>query len=324
MLLEAIETDGLTDLEELVAGLFVAVDGEVLAELFRLRDRLLAKAMAPLREFDELQLYQLSKASSTKQFLERAAGLSPGDAGSSVSMARKLRSMPLTEAAWLAGTLPSGHVRAIVAPRVAERYAADEGDILAIIDRLTPKEVASAMASCAIHAHALVDDDESKPPREDEFFHSATLGGRYLSRGAFGAVTGAVIAKAVALAESDNPRDDDTRSPAQRRGEALADVCGFYLDYQNRITVDPDAAAPIVAKKRNWPQLIGVATTDEIAHRAGGATPRRAPHRPPRPRSALLHRATPTVGPRRTRRHPRLPADAGIGHRRPLRCRGGA
>jgi hypothetical protein len=243
----------------------------------------LAKAMAPLREFDELQLYQLSKASSTKQFLERAAGLSPGDAGSSVSMARKLRSMPLTT-----------------------------------------REAASAMASCAIHAHALVDDDPEKPPRDDEFFHSATLGGRYLSRGAFGAVTGAVIAKAVALAESDNPRDDDTRSPAQRRGEALADVCGFYLDYQNRITVDPDAAAPIVAKKRNWPQLIGVATTDEIAHRAGGAAPRRAPHRPRRPRSALLHRAAPTPRVGRTRRHPRLPADAGLGHRRIVRRRRGA
>jgi len=75
--------------------------------------------------------------------------------------------------------------------------------------------------------------------------------------------------EAVVLAESDDPRDGDTRRPAARRGEAVADVCGFSLDYQNREVTDPDAGAPVVPKKRNWPQLIGVTTTDEIAHRTG-------------------------------------------------------
>ena len=30
----------------------------------------------------------------------------------------------------------------------------------------------------------------------------------------------------------------------------------------NRVSVDPDADAPVVPKKRNWPQLIGVTDTD--------------------------------------------------------------
>jgi hypothetical protein len=233
---------------------------------------LLAKSMAPLRAFDEAQLYQLSKARSSRQFLERTVGLSPGDAGAAVTMARKLGSMPFTEARFVDGTLSGGLVRAVVAnvdKRVAERYQNEEGDVLAIIDRLTPVEAGLAMQSWANHAHALVDDDDSKPPRDDEFFHSKTGGGRYVSKGSFGAVTGAVIAKAIELAETDNPRDHDTRSPAQRRGEALADVCGFYLDYQSRISVDPDADAPTVPKKRNWPQLIGVATTGEMNNHAG-------------------------------------------------------
>jgi hypothetical protein len=92
--------------------------------------------------------------------------------------------------------------------------------------------------------------------------------GRYFSKGSFGGVTGKVIDQAVKLAESDNPRDNDTRSPAERRAEALGDVCGFYLDYQNRITTDPDADAPVVPKKRNWPHLIGVSRTDEIRNHA--------------------------------------------------------
>ncbi|MEO5838797.1 MAG: HNH endonuclease signature motif containing protein, partial [Acidimicrobiales bacterium] len=112
------------------------------------------------------------------------------------------------------------------------------------------------------------DDDPTKPPREDEFYHSET-GGRYFSKGSFGSVTGTVINTAIKLAETDNPRDNDTRSPAERRGEALADVCNFYVDYKNRIAADPDADAAAVPKKRNWPHLIGVNTTGEMANRAG-------------------------------------------------------
>ena len=82
-------------------------------------------------------------------------------------------------------------------------------------------------------------------------------------------MTGKAIDQAIKLAETDNPRDNDTRSPAERRAEALGDVCSFYLDYQNRITADPDADAPIVPKKRNWPHLIGVSLTGEMRHHAG-------------------------------------------------------
>ena len=272
MLLEALDTDALTAMEELVDHVKIAVDARDLERVFRLREKLFAMSMAPLRAFDELQLYQLSKASSSCQFLERTVGLSPGDAGASVSMARKLRAMPLTEAGFVDGTVSSGQARAIVAnvfKRIAEQYTAEEADVLRIIKPLTPKDAAKAMQSWANYAHALVDDDEGKPPREEEFFHSQTTGGRYVSNGNFGKVTGAVIAKAIELAENDNPRDNDTRSPAQRRGEAIADVGGFYVDYQNRVATDPDAEVPVVPKTRNWPHLVGISTSDEIRHGDG-------------------------------------------------------
>src|SRR5207244_13374688 len=169
----------LDTLEELVDSLEIAVDADELTRVFRLREKLLAKSMTPLREFDKAQLYQLSKARSTKQFLERTAGLSPADAGSTASLARKLGAMPETEARFVDGKLPSGHVRAIaanVSPRIAEHYQAVEGDLLDILTPLSPLEAASAMNAWAIRAHALVDDDDDTP-RSDEFFHSQTLGG---------------------------------------------------------------------------------------------------------------------------------------------------
>src|SRR5205823_5231966 len=183
----------------------------------------------------------------------------------------KLGAMPATETRWVAGALPSGHVRAVVgnvSKRVLDQFQEFEGELLDALTPLTVAEAATAMAKWAIHAHALADDVEGKAPREDEFFHSRTLGDRYVSKGSSGPVNGAVIAKALELAEAGSRRDGDTRSPAQRRGEAIADVCGFYVDYRTR--TDPDPAAPVIPKTRNWPQLIGLSTTDELRTGGGG------------------------------------------------------
>ena len=192
------------ELVDVVKRLEMAVDADDLEAVLRAREMLLAYTMAPLAAFDDLRLYQPSKAASTQQFLERTVGLSPGDAHSTVAMARKLKAMPLTEAAWLAGILTSGQVRAVVgnvSTRTAEQYRAQEADVLAIIVALDGKDTVKAMQSWANYAEALLADDPEKPPREDEFFHSQTTGGRYAATGNFAAVTGAVIAKAIELAE---------------------------------------------------------------------------------------------------------------------------
>ncbi|MEO5837820.1 MAG: hypothetical protein ABIQ73_29245, partial [Acidimicrobiales bacterium] len=101
------------DFLEAIARLELAVDGDDLAAVRRGCETAIAKTMEPTRVFDELMLYRLSEASSTAQFSERCAGLAPADAQRSVTLARKLKAMPLTEAAWLDGTLTSGQVHAI-------------------------------------------------------------------------------------------------------------------------------------------------------------------------------------------------------------------
>ncbi len=126
----------------------IAVDGDDLAAVAQARELLLAKTMEPTRAFDELKLYQLTKASSTSQFLERCAGLSPAEAKASVILARKLKAMPLTEAAWLDGTLTSGQVHAIdkvVVKRFADRYRDDEAEILPIIVGLDARDTDLAL-----------------------------------------------------------------------------------------------------------------------------------------------------------------------------------
>ena len=264
-------SSSICELRDVVERLDVSVDPDDLAEVFRLRDALLAKAMRPLREFDTLELYQPTKATSTKTFLEKSAGLSAGEAGAAVVMARKLGKMPLTEAAFVDGTLPSGTVRAIVAnvvPRVIDRYVAHEAENIDIVAPLTPSEAATVMQSWAVRAHACADADNDKPPRADEYFHSPTLGGRYETKGSFSAETGGPIATALRVAQDDNPRDHDTRSPAEKRAEALADIARFYLDFRARLDTDPDT--PTMPKRRNLPHVVYLTETADYANGGGG------------------------------------------------------
>jgi hypothetical protein len=264
-------SDPLTVLEELVEQLDVAVEGRDLARLLRLRDRLFAKALRPLRDFDELGLYQLTKATSTKTYLEKEAGLSPGEAGALVTTARKVCKMPLTAAAFLDGSLSSGVVRAVVAnvtPRILDLYVHNEPENLEILRPLTPRDAAFAMQQWAARAHALVDDHDDKPPREEEYFHSETLGGRYESKGSFGDVNGADIATALRVAQDDNPLDDDTRSAAQRRAAALGDIARFYLSFRNHTGDGIDCSK--IPKRRNRPTLTVITTTRELAAQSGG------------------------------------------------------
>lgn len=256
---------------ELIAQLEVAVDGEELAEMHRLREVLLIKTMRPLRIFDSEGLYQLSHCRSTAAFLERSAGVAPGDAALAVKMARRLGSMPETLAAAEDGRLSSGQVRAVVAnvtPRLTECYVANEAEIVKMLESLTVRASITAMQTWAAHANAYLDDKEDKPPRNDELFLSQTLDGRFVANGGFGPELGTVIDSALRVAQDDGKIQGDQRSPAERRAQALGDICFFYLDYRNRTDDDPDA--PKLPKKRNWPHLIAVVTTSELQLGSGG------------------------------------------------------
>jgi hypothetical protein len=155
-----------------------------------------------------------------------------------------------------------------VDPRILDCYAANETEILQIIEPLTIADTIKAMHTWREHAHALLDQKDEKPPREDELYHSETLGGRYVTSGSSGPTNGAIVDKALRLMQQDNGRDDERRSPAQRRADALVDICSFYLDYRNHTDHDPDALT--LPKKRNHPHIVVVTSTTQLANGAGG------------------------------------------------------
>ena len=63
-----------------------------------------------------------------------------------------------------------------------------------------------------------------------ELHHSQTLDGRWESTASWDAHGGAVLDKAIDLASSPDA-EGERRSPAQRRADALMDLCQWFLDH---------------------------------------------------------------------------------------------
>lgn len=231
------------DLEADVEKLEIPVSGEALAAILAIEDRLAAKVSEAIAAFDAAELYDLDGATSTAAWLRRQ-GLSNKRAVTRARAARTLRSLPLTKGAWDSGQLSSGQVDAILAnvPGWATGlFAEHEAELIPTLLPLTTQQTAVAMQAWLRYAEATRNQDEPAAPRRT-FHHSATFEGKYESSGSFDAEGGTIIATAIKLAE--NTDAEDSRGAPERRGDALVDVCRWFLDHRG--------AAP---KARNRPHV---------------------------------------------------------------------
>lgn len=231
-------------------------DGAVLAEAIALRDRLDAKIMSAYGDFDAEGRWACEGASSGTAWLRSHCEMTSRRAARMASQAKRLRSLPVCSAAAVDGSLSGGQVEAIVAVldhATTALFAEHEAELVPRLRDLTVKGVARAMATWKARAAALL-PDPPEPAEPTRSLHlSATLGGRYEASGSFDPEGGTVIATALGLAATDDAEGDAVRSPAARRGDALVDVCRFFLDHR---TATPRA--------RNRPHLNVVVDLDDL------------------------------------------------------------
>jgi hypothetical protein len=109
------------------------------------------------------------------------------------------------------------------------------------------------MQDWARRAEAVLGDDPDKPQPERSLHLSRILDGRRELSGSFDPEGGAVIATALRLASTRDVDGEPARSPAQRRGDALVDVCRWFLDHQQHRRGG-----------RHRPHLNVVATLDDL------------------------------------------------------------
>jgi hypothetical protein len=209
------------------------------AELVTAANRLAAALTSVVRAADEREAYRRDGAVSMKAWLRGSCRMAPELATATVSTGRRLEQLPETAAAFAAGDISAAHARIITKALTPRRLAkaADAGidlaetdGILAALARATaPHETARGVKAWV----AGVDPDGTLDDASDtrrRFTMASGLDGRVHLRGELDAVGGEYLHTALgALMNGDRPADD-TRSHAERQGEALVALARGALD----------------------------------------------------------------------------------------------
>jgi hypothetical protein len=251
---------GLEALAAAVEELVLAPTGEAIERALWLADRLQAKISKALQGFSAAEGYGQDGSLSLTAWLGHHGRLPGRDAHRQARSAVRLGRLPGTEAAWQDGTLSSGHVAAVLANtggQLAELYAGHEGAMTANLAQLSAGEAALAMRTWRLRAEALLDQAPA-PERPSELYLSRTLDGRRELSGHLCAEDAAALEEALAAAQP-GPAGPSGQGPApsaaQRRAEALAEVCRWFL---------ANSAAPS-SGSRNRPQVSVLVSLEDLA-----------------------------------------------------------
>jgi hypothetical protein len=178
------------------------------------------------------------------------AGESNGCAGLggsvAVRLARALPQMPATRAALQEGAIPLGAAALLVGAREddPESFARCETALVDAARRLPVRHLRRAIE----HWRLLADAEAGKAAARRRFerralFVSSTIDGMVRLDGYLDPETGQLVITAPGSIVDADARgtDSDDRRPAQRRADALGEVCRHYLDSADR---------PVVAGER--------------------------------------------------------------------------
>jgi len=246
-------------LEVAIEELEIAIAGDAIAKALALHDQLASKITEAVGGFDAAELYDADGATSTTAWLRQYGGLNNKGAVRLARSARTLRSLPATAQAWRDGELSGGQVEVMLAniPNWAtRRFAEHESALLPRLAPLDSHALSLAMQKWKTAAEDELDRKDPEPPRRS-LHHSPTLDGRFETKASFDAEGGAVLATALGLAESPDA-EGESRSAAERRGDALVDVCRWFLDHQGH-----------VPKSRNRPHLNVVIDLEALSEGGG-------------------------------------------------------
>ena len=216
---------------------------EDFAEFQRASELIDAERLRRLAEIERRGTYRRDGHLSAAAWLASSFKLSWGTARNEVRMARALEDMPVTRRALEDGDLSMSAARVLVDARDAdhEAFRSSEATLVeaARIHSMEDVRRVAAYWRQAAEREAAMDGEEKL--RERRRLHaSVTFMGMVRVDGDLDPETGETLLtalRAVLDAESRSGGPDDGRTPAQRRADALGEVCRQWLDHGDRPTV---------------------------------------------------------------------------------------
>ncbi len=255
--------EALAALTEAIDALDLQPLGQEIEKALWLRDRLDAKISKALRRFDADEAWRADGSLSLTSWLAAHGRRSRRDSFHEALVARRLAELEVTAKAWAEGKLSSGQVAAIVANVSAERaglYAEHEEEMTPLLAELSVADVASAMRSWRLHAEALEDHPDSQEPPSE----------LHLSQVLRRAAGGLSAPRPSTPRWLRRPLPWPTRacrggggplpSTAQRRAEALVEVCRWFLTHFDKAATG----------SRERPQVSVIVSLDDLANDGPG------------------------------------------------------
>jgi len=230
--------DGLRS--EVLAGLPDARIEEDFAEIQRAVELLEVERLRRLAEIERRRVFERDGHLSAASWLAATYKVGWGAARDHVRTARALEDMPETRQALDAGDLSMSAARVLVAARDAdpEEFRHSETELVeaARIHSVGDlQRVAAYWRQAVEQEHALEGDEKVRAQRR--LHASVTFLGMVRVDGDLDPETGETLLtalRAVLDAESRSGTEDDDRTPAQRRADALGEICRQWLDMGDR------------------------------------------------------------------------------------------
>ncbi len=240
---------------------------EDFAELQRTVELLEVERLRRLAEIERRRLFERDGHLSAASWLATTFKVAWGTAREHVRVARALEEMPETRRALEEGDLSMSAVRVLVAARDADAEAFERAEPqLVDAARIHPvgdlQRVAAYWRQAVERERSLEGEEKLRARRR--LHASVTFLGMVRVDGDLDPETGETLLtalRAVLDAESRSGHESDDRTPAQRRADALAEICRQWLDLAER---------PNVAGER--PHLTVTVGVDAIQGASGGTS----------------------------------------------------
>jgi len=213
--------------------------GQLTDELMELREAsedLEAEWIRRLDVFDTKQGWALDGSLSLSAWLRARCRMTGAAASDRSRLVRALRRMPRTRRAYSDGDITTGHVRAIAPAAQAhpEAFARDEEVLVAgasSVSSADTRRLVDCWRQNLDHDAALDHADEIHQRRRLSI--SRTWQGMVRIDGDLDPEAGEVVLTAIGALVDEfvkSGSDNDRRTPAQRRADALTELCRHYLD----------------------------------------------------------------------------------------------
>lgn len=239
------EPAGVAELEGVIDRVALDADPATVARALQLLDRLTSLVTEAVGRFVKGGAWADTSMSPTA-WLKSHARRSVSQARVLVETAELLARSPVLAAAYRTGDVSSGQVHAVnvnVRDQI-DAWTQHEADVVPMLQPLSVADSAVVMNRWRQWADS--QSDEAPAPERRGFHLSRTMHDHYEGSLHLSPEGGSIVASALRAAETIDCPGEPPRRAAERRADALVELCQFYLNHAQRLAGQPRRRRPHV------------------------------------------------------------------------------